>query len=466
MEDTTKGIIKNPRSNTKFEDLPQHLIHHMMMHFLLYKDATKLSVLSKAFHSLWLSCPVLHFDYKFFEQHEDPHDSFKSFILKTLHLRRPQGPLRRQSVIYPKGNSTFNMVFDALLHFAIENNTKEIVFYMSTNHSINVRYDSLLRLISSQCLTVLNLEGFIKFPIADLIILCPRLKELEITRSEGLQTVTVSSLSLEKACICHSLELNELKEVHLKAKNLRYCSFVDLPHPCEINLSACESIKDIYVCGVKVTKNLIELVTGSLNISECDFPENLSIHNPRIKELQMMRNNVKKMELLTPNLEYFRSYMSFEGQRRALYNISACVALKVLDLDGVTEKMELKNDKLEKLSLSACSNLNEAIVDAPNLINFCYEECPIIMLPVYPIVKILSTKCISAEIKLPTRYNLIDTHSCLFEYDKNVKRRKIEETCCSGISTKCWRHYKLKVHIQGFESVRSDLEEFFAPYMR
>ncbi|XP_054785134.1 uncharacterized protein LOC129291681 [Prosopis cineraria] len=363
MEDTTNGIVKNPRSNTKFEDLPQHLIHHIMMKFLLYKDSTKLSVLSKAFHSLWLSFPVLHFDYKFFEQHEDPHDSFMSFILKTLHLRRPQGPLRRLSVIYSEGNSTFNMVFDALLHFAIENNTKEIAFYVSSKHSINVRYDSLLRLISSQCLTGLKLEGFIKFPIADLIILCPRLKELEIARSEGLQTVTVSSLSLEKACIGHSLEL---KEVHLKTKNLRYCSFVDLPHPCEINLSACESIKDMHVCGVKVTKNLIELVTGRLNISDCDIPENLSIHNPRIKDLRMNRNaKLENLFLLAPNLECLRAY-EFEGQRRVLYNISsACAALKVLDLMGVTVTDEWVRSTiselgcLKELSLSHCHGLEK-----------------------------------------------------------------------------------------------------------
>ncbi|XP_054782600.1 uncharacterized protein LOC129289862 [Prosopis cineraria] len=64
--------------NTNFEDLPQDLIHSIM-NYLPCKDAFRLGVSSKAFYSLWLSNPVLHFDNRSFvrdeEEEEDEDES-------------------------------------------------------------------------------------------------------------------------------------------------------------------------------------------------------------------------------------------------------------------------------------------------------------------------------------------------------------------------------------------------------
>ncbi|KAK4268434.1 hypothetical protein QN277_025091 [Acacia crassicarpa] len=209
--------------------------------------------------------------------------------------------------------------------------------------------------------------------------------------------------------------------------------------------------------------------------------------------------------------------------------------------------MELKNDKIEILSLKKCSNLKEAIIEAPKLLKLKYQGSP----QVHP-MQILANKCSTASIKLPEREidydlwfdNLKQFLSCFdhfknltiscfkvkdliipvkflknnesllrdakhikvksldfpqgqpvrrlverlfrlvhkplkftfflegvrstlkFEYENKAKKRKrVERRCCLGISTKCWRHYALKVNIQGVnEKERGRLDKLFFHY--
>ncbi|KAI9077208.1 hypothetical protein K1719_040779 [Acacia pycnantha] len=332
-------MVENIRNNTEFENLPQSLIHHIM-NYVPYNDAVKFSVLSKTLHSMCLSYPVLDFDYTFFSgQHGDPHRTFLSFILETLYNHCPHinKPLQRLRVKYPydydRAYFPFHSVFEGFLYIVIENHAKEIIFDIWTYRLVDVSSDSLLSLFSSQFLTMLNLKNF-RFPVANFVILCPKLKELVISSCEGAKTITVSSPYVEK-----------------------------------------------------VSKQLMELVTDSLYIEECHLPKSLRFHNPSIKVLEMNNNHkVKNMSLLAPNLKHFVYHSS-----KCSVDILVCGSLKVLKLERVSitnefvrstisdlsclrelaidchelEKMELKNDKLEILSLKRCYNLKEAVVDAP-----------------------------------------------------------------------------------------------------
>ncbi|KAI9108054.1 hypothetical protein K1719_020927 [Acacia pycnantha] len=566
-------MMESETSTSMIENLPHDLIHHIMKS-VPYKDAVKFSVLSKTLHSTWLSFPVLDFDYTLFSG--QPYN-FLSSILETLHHRCPHRinkPLQRLRVKYAynyRESFPFHTVFEFLLNIAIKNNAKEIIFDIYTKTLVVVRYDSLLSLFSSQFLTVLNLK-YLKFPIANPVILCPQLKELAISCCKGVKTITVSSLSVEKVEI--SL-CSDLVGVQMMGKNLLCFCFkngITRSKRCDINLSACESIRHMSLFHIEVSKQLMELVTDSLCIEECDLPENLSFGHPTIKALEMNNNyKQKNMSLLAPNLEHFVYYSS----DHCSVDISACGSLKILKLGGVTlteecvrstisdlsflkelaisdcdalEKMELKNDKLEILSLKRCSNLIQAIVDAPKLIKLEYQGNP----QVYP-MQILSTKCSIVHIKLPkcdvdpdfwfsnlkqflscfdhikdltiTCYKTKDlifpakflknnasplrdtkhikvealhypsgqavkrmvenllrlVHKPLeftfsgygnrkstlkFEYEnKAVKRKRMEKRCCLGVPTKCWRHYALKVDIQGVkENERVSLDKLFFHY--
>ncbi|KAI9112674.1 hypothetical protein K1719_016340 [Acacia pycnantha] len=424
---------------TEFENLPEHLIHYIM-NFLTYKDATKCIVLSKAFKSLWLSSPVLEFDSRFFKQHEDPEHRFFSHILKTLWLRSPLTNNYLQKVRLshrrksPEVPFPYQPTFDMFVNFAIENTSKEIVFEIISVGFVNVRYEPLVQLFSSEFLTALNLTG-LRIPIADPIIHCPKLKALKISRCEGLRTITVSSLCVEEVDIdaCRSLDgLSRLDRVRVpKAKNLKNLfRFERGPgfHPCEFDLPACESVKSMSLYRVKVVKNKLTIpVTDTLYINYCPLPMNFRIQNPKLQELKIWDVcNLDNLCLVTPNLKSLYFGFGFainpSQNRRLTMNISACVALTILELERVAitdewvmstlsnlgalkelkisdcisfRKLALKNDKLEILSLKRCYDLNEVIIDSPNLLKFDYDGS----MQVYPMT-ILSTK-VCPKIKLP-----------------------------------------------------------------
>ena len=91
MEETNKSVVENSAKNkSEFENLPQHIIHHIM-NFLPFKEAAKLSVLSKTLNSMWLSFPVLDFEWdnSISGQQENPNHTFLSSIFQIIHHRCP-----------------------------------------------------------------------------------------------------------------------------------------------------------------------------------------------------------------------------------------------------------------------------------------------------------------------------------------------------------------------------------------
>ncbi|KAK4268435.1 hypothetical protein QN277_025092 [Acacia crassicarpa] len=151
-------MMESETRTSMIENLPHALIHKIM-NSVPYKDAVKFSVLSKTLHSIWLSFPVLEFDYTFFSS--QPYN-FLSSILETLHHRCPHRinkPLQRLRVKYPyvyRESFAFHTVFEFLLNIAIRNHAKEIIFDIHSKTLVDVRCDSLLSLFSSQFLTVLQ----------------------------------------------------------------------------------------------------------------------------------------------------------------------------------------------------------------------------------------------------------------------------------------------------------------------
>lgn len=423
---------------TDFENLPQHVIHYIMS-FLPYKDATRCSVLCKTFHSCWLSFPILEFDYSAFKQHEDAQHRLFTFVDKTLHLRSHtnNNSVQKLRLFYRRDDQamfheppfSYQTTFDKLVKYAIENTSKEIVFDVFSLPSMNVRDEHLFQLLSLKFLTLLTLNG-LSIPIDHPIIHCPKLKSLQIHQCKGLRSITVSSSFVEDVNISFC---DGLKGVQLpNAKNLSYLGFglgLDF-RPCDFDFPACESINSMVLYASEVSENYLTLPITNLLISYCHLPTNLRIKNPKLKKLAVTDtyNVVENLILFTPNLEslyfdYNYGVSDPSSQARIVtLNISTCVALRVLELGGVVLKdewvksvlsslgclekliirrcsslrnMELKNDKLEVLSLQECSDLKEATIDAPNLLKFKYEGS----MNVYPL-SILSTKC-KAKIKLP-----------------------------------------------------------------
>ncbi|XP_054793127.1 uncharacterized protein LOC129298729 [Prosopis cineraria] len=504
--------VENPRNNNmKLEDLPEHLIHHIM-HFLPYKEAAKFSVLSIAFYSSWLSFPTLKFTYKATLSKGVSYHTFFHSVQKTLKLRGPhiKGSLHKLSLSYMEivrpNSQHHRKVFDVLLNFALQNNVKEINFDISNDIGNLSYYDSLLPLFSSQFLTVLKLSGIKNILFCDASITCPELKELVIHHCDAFQTINVSSSSLKKVEVicCKGLKAVQL----LEGKSIHSFKFEGFKtHACDINIPSCDSLRYLHLTNVEISENICNKVVPQvefLHLVCCNMPKNLRLHNPHVKVLKLKRNRkLENIVLSTPNLERF-SYEEASETRHCRLDISECLALRVLKLvrattitDGWLKRtiwvllclkkldirecnrltgIEFENDSLEKFSLYECSQLKEVNVDVSNLLEFCYSGS----LQVYPMF-ILSAKC-NGNIKLPSGRSDLDsvkqflgcfdhfkdlTISCSraeFKYGNEVesKNMKVEE-CCYDVPIKCWRHYEVKIEIQGLdESVRQCLENFFA----
>lgn len=187
--------VKSPiNKDTKLENLPLSLVHYIM-ESLPTKEATKLSALSKAFNSAWLSFPILDFDFDVLQPQGISTNTFFSIIKRTLKLRGPhiKGCLRKLRFAYKVDVPSFNhssyrfqSMLNALMDFAVQNNCKILEFDVSilvpTQNLLGVQtefvelgHDPMLSLFSSKNLTTLKFTG-LKIPIADSDVTCPTLK--------------------------------------------------------------------------------------------------------------------------------------------------------------------------------------------------------------------------------------------------------------------------------------------------
>ncbi|KAK4268422.1 hypothetical protein QN277_025084 [Acacia crassicarpa] len=404
------------------------------MHKLPYKEAAKFSVLSKSLNPYWLSFPTLKFKYNSYNLPKDvSYDTFFNSVQKTLKLRGRclKGCLQNLSLSYNSMDSNPHhcpKVVDLLLNFAVQNNVKEINFDIEepVNIIANVTYDSLCPLFSSQFLTALKLGG-VQIPLVDNVsITCPKLTELQFQNCHAFGTIHVSSSSLKqvkviKCCSMKAFHIEKGKSLH--SFKLEGFSIND---PFDITLPTDFLIHDLHLTNVELSKNIYDKVVAQVEllfIDTCGMPKSMRLHSLHIKVLEMKRNyNLENLVLRTPNLERFISVDSLETLHSTL-DISDCVALKVLKLDGIMsitgewlkmricwlrslkklvirncnrlERVEFESDSLEKFSLHECFHLEKVEVHVLNLLEFSYSGS----LQVYPMI-ILSSKC-NGNIKLP-----------------------------------------------------------------
>ncbi|KAF7810344.1 F-box domain, cyclin-like protein [Senna tora] len=421
--------VEKPR--TKLENLPLPLIHHIM-DCLSPKDSNKFSILSKTFNSSWLTYPVLHFDNVLFPI-QDPH-AFNAFVHRHFQHRAPHilRCLRKLRFCYkvqlPSDFYDFQPLVTELLYFASHNNCKVVDFEVDMiTQFLSIPYNALHPMLSSKFITTLKLSGFTLL-ILDPVITCPALKLLSITFCTGFQTLHVVSPSLVEVEI---IRCQELESVIVESDEIEYFKFVGVRRsrnnaiqPCDISitLAANQCLKSMYLENVIVSEALMVVATKILYVLCSNFPKNMKIYNPNMEILQLEDCGVmENLVVCAPNVECFEYSQDFWGPSCAI-DISTCVCLTSLALEGATimdgwvkslvsalacleelkiimcdmlEKIEFKNARLETLVVKGCSKLKVAMVDAPNLLHFTFYGS----VDIYPFL-ILSTKC-NANIKLP-----------------------------------------------------------------
>ncbi|KAF7836992.1 F-box domain, cyclin-like protein [Senna tora] len=414
------------KGRRKLENLPLPLIHHIM-DSLSPKDSTKFSILSKTLNSSWLTYPVLHFDNTLFHIH-NPH-AFNAFVHRIFQLRAPHilGCLRTLRFCYKVNRPSifvdFQPLLNQLLNFASLNNCKVLDFKVELMAGLLSLTDNALHpILSSEFLTTLKLFGF-KLLVPDPIITltCPALKLLSISFCTGFQTLHVVSPSVVEVEI---IRCRELKNVIVDSHEIEYFRFAGVRRsrmnairPCDISiiLAVNQCLKSMYLENKIVSEALMGVATKIMHLFCCNLPKNTKIYNPNVEILHLENCGVvENVVVCAPNVEFFEYSRGLWGQNCAI-DISACVCLTSLALEGATirdgwvksvvsaltcleelklikcdmlEKIEFKNARLETLVVECCLELKEAMVDAPNLLHFSY----IGRVDVFPLL-ILSAKC-------------------------------------------------------------------------
>ncbi|KAF7811736.1 putative F-box/LRR-repeat protein [Senna tora] len=400
------------------------------------KDSNKFSILSKTFNSSWLTYPVLHFDNILFPI-QDLH-AFNAFVHRYFQHRAPHivRCLRKLRFCYkvqlPSDFCDFHFcdfqpLVTELLYFASHNNCKVVDFEVDViTLFLSIPYNALHPMLSSEFITTLKLSGFTLL-IPDPVIKCPALKLLSITFCTGFQTLHVVSPSLVEVEI---IRCQELKSVIVESDEIECFKFVGVQsstinaiQPCDISIKlvANQCLKSMYLENVIVSETLLVVATKILHVLRSNLPKNMKIYNPNVEILQLENYGVmENLVVCAPNVECFEYSQGFWGRSCAI-DISTCVCLTLLALEGaiitdgwvkslvsalacleelkiikcdMLEKIEFKNARLETLVVEGCSKLKAAMVDAPNLLHFTYSGS----IDIYPLL-ILSTKC-NANIKL------------------------------------------------------------------
>ncbi|KAI4345342.1 hypothetical protein L6164_012474 [Bauhinia variegata] len=412
----------NIATGVQMEELSEDLIHHILG-LLPTIDATQFSILSKPLRSFWLSFPVLDFDFTHFLVGNRSNSSmdFFHFVEQSLQIRGPHIKKHLQKLrfnftgrVFKRDVDEVEAVVNRLLEFAIEKSVRELDLDISVNdfrcrEEFLKHSPFLLRVLLLRSLTSLKLKlkGF-ESGLSNLSLTSPSLEYLSIYNCMILKTISVSSDRLKhiKLSSCP-----ELQCVRVEAESLESFMYhgVNVEKDCEIEIFGCGSLRSLTLRSARISREFFEQLTGLLCLqflflSDCYLPESLNICNSSLQTVEMiMCHKVERLVLSAKSLERFIFHAYSWNESRTLdisactslsdlqlicavltydwvkKNISALSFLQVLVLNGCTfsEKIEFKNEKLERLELEHCDiHLKEADIDAPNLLHFSYSGSP------------------------------------------------------------------------------------------
>ena len=300
-------------------ELPEPIIQHIMS-FLTYKDAAKMSVLSKHFASAWNCFPSISFDETLNMgscarlKGKPRLDKFLSYVSGFLSRRPPRIALNFFCFSCNLEDSYEQPIngIDSAIRYATENKVKELKLDIvgRQKFKFQAHYNLPMKVFSAHSITVLSLKGFMLELPQNLTLNCPSIKELNLEKCKGMQTLKISGEKLKIVVIelCQGLD-----KVEIDASNLESFSFGGEAHSsCRINLITCKSLKYLSLRNAQVTDEWIKhelaqfLRLEVLKVVYCRLLENFHVSNPNLKTVEL-RNcfKLQKIEIYSRSLNTF-----------------------------------------------------------------------------------------------------------------------------------------------------------------
>ncbi|KAJ6758150.1 F-BOX PROTEIN-LIKE [Salix koriyanagi] len=235
-------------------ELPDPIIQHIMSS-LPYKDAARMSILSKRFASAWTSSPTIIFD--------------ETLIMGSC--------LELTALISNQTGGIENAI-----SYAIENNVKEL--------ELDV--------------------GFMLEPPQNLALNFPSIKELRLEKCKGMQELSFSSQSLKIVVLefCQGLE-----KVEIDAPNLESFSFGGGANSsCSVDVTACMSLEYLSLKNAEITDEWIKheihkfIRLEVFKVGRCRLLKNFHVSNANLKTLEISDcSNLQKIEIYSRSLNTF-----------------------------------------------------------------------------------------------------------------------------------------------------------------
>ncbi|XVE88759.1 hypothetical protein DITRI_Ditri19aG0094700 [Diplodiscus trichospermus] len=307
----TKSMEQRADSVDYFSQLPEHIIHKIIGFLRCKKDVVRTSVLSKRWRDIWASFSNLVFDQRKF--HGANAEMFGNYVDNTLqrHLEQKDRSIQKLVLHMTYFISELISRVDWWIDLALKKNIKELelhvprylrryyhlppcVFAANTITALRVYgcklrpcNDLIVSNLQKVCLGKLHVNERL---IESLIHSCPMLEDFRLIYSAGLKTFRVSNLPKLKRVDLHSCF--GLKKVNLQVPNLETFWYLGKKYMCcKIYLSTCNILKSLTLEDAKLKDEMFQKhfscfpVLEKLVLSKCDALKNITICSFQLKTL-------------------------------------------------------------------------------------------------------------------------------------------------------------------------------------
>ncbi|XP_043687422.1 putative F-box/FBD/LRR-repeat protein At3g59240 [Telopea speciosissima] len=376
---------KEGRFNTmedRISELPEDIIHHIIA-LLETKDATRMSILSKKWRSLWHSFPIWDFDETsplrdLHEGSESRRERFINSVNESLHHRLYFFSLQKiRLCLWPViANSQIKDLFiscvDRWISLAIERKVNELdlqFMYAGIIRKSKAYYSLPDTVFASESIHTLRLESCKVRPsgeiglsslktlclqyvfVDDLVIQhlfssCPLIEFMSLKHCHGLLNLKISEHLALKTLIVESRA--ELSKIAIDTPNLETLT---LQHEGELSFEIITTgLINLSLVGVSVSEGTLhglisnQSLLENLNLVSCAGFQRLKVYNRKLKTLMLYScSSLVEVDIDTPKFSLLE-----------IINVIVCVNLKKLKFCG---------HKLRSLALCGCHSLIEDVLD-------------------------------------------------------------------------------------------------------
>ncbi|CAL5443732.1 unnamed protein product [Camellia sinensis] len=302
----------------RISELPDSIIHHMMS-FLNRSDVARTSVLSKRWHNLWASFPILNFDELHLEQRLNGNPESMCWTQEVF----TDGFMKHIDDRETTNSIFFNHVDRSLSRFIenkIKSNVEELdlwtypeicALYNLTPSIFDAKSMKALKLKDCNlglplCNETINFNSLQRLSLETLQIdekvlqhffsSCPLIEELVLIHCRGLNRFQVKCLHKLRKLTLVVKSRHPFNMVEIEAPSLEYFHYTNKKHSTHVktfNMSRCQNLKHLSLCNTDIEEGIFHDLVSKfplleiLELSCCDMLKSIKISSSHLKRFTL-----------------------------------------------------------------------------------------------------------------------------------------------------------------------------------